>query len=174
MKKVFALLLTLALVATLSVVTFAETVTAVPTDKAQDLGVTYAGPVGSTETVYSINIAWEEDLVFDYSAGNQGAWNPEEHDYAAATGAAWIDDKVTVTVTNHSNAALTASIAVAEASETDGVIVTPDKTSAPLGSAVGTAVTAAPSVTFTLTAAGTPTASIDKVATATVSIAVAQ
>ncbi len=174
MKKVFALLLTLALIATLSVATFAETITAVPSSDAQDLGVTYTGPAGSSDIIYSIDIDWDSDLAFDYNAGTQGAWNPDEHDYADATGAQWSDNEVTVTVTNHSNAAVVASIAIVDAAEADGVTVTADKASAPLASAVGTALASAPAATFTLTATGTPTANIAKVATATVSITAAE
>ncbi len=169
MKKIAALILTLALIATLSVASFAA-VTEIPGSEGKDLGLNYAPVVPSAATVYSIDITWDSDLSFDYSAGNQGAWNPETHQYGAVSGADWTDDKVAVTVTNHSNAALVASIEIADADGEDGVTVAADKDTDNLATAVGTDVANPPAVTFTLTASGTPAAAITKVATATVKI----
>ena len=173
MKKFATVLLALALMATLSMASFAATVDAVPGSEGKDLNVDFTDVVLSTTTVYSVDIAWDNDLVFDYSAGNQGAWNPETHAYGETTGAAWSDSDVTVTVTNHSNAAVTATLTVVDV-ENDGVTVSGDKTGAqPLATAVGTEVANAPKVEFTITASGTPTADA-KVASATVAIAAAE
>ncbi len=169
MKKIATFVLALALIATLSVASFAA-VTEIPGSEGKDLGLNYTDVVSSTSTVYSVDIAWDSDLAFDYSAGNQGAWNPETHEYGAVTGAQWTDDEVVVTVTNHSNAALVASLEVVDADANDNVTVVADKNTENLATAVGTEISAAPSVTFKLTASGTPAASITKVATATVKI----
>ena len=173
MKKITTVLLAVALIATLSLASFAATVNTVPGAESKDYSVGYTAmtPAG---TVYSVDIEWDTDLAFDYSAGTQGAWNADEHKYSATTGAGWTDNTSEVKVTNHSNAALVASIAIVDAAENDGVTVTADAASKPLATAVNTAADSAPSVTFTLTASGTPTASIAKVATATVSLAAGQ
>lgn len=169
MKKFATILLAIALIATLSVASFAA-VTDVPAEEGKDLNVNFADVVPSTATVYSIDITWDEDLVFDYAAGNQGDWNPETHKYGDVTGAKWNDNEVNVTVTNHSNAALTATLTVADV-DGDNVTVEGDKTGAqPLATAVGTELANAPKVEFKITASGVPTASA-KVATATVAVA---
>lgn len=138
-----------------------------PSNAQKDFSVQYTGVVASTEIVYSLDIAWDDDLSFNYVAGEQGTWNPETHEFGAVTGAEWTDNTVAVTVTNHSNIAVIASIAVENYE--DNVSVTSDKATATLPSAVGTAVASAPNTTFTLTVSGTPTESVAKVATATVS-----
>ena len=172
MKKVFTLLLSLALIATLSVASFAATATSVPSSEGKDLNVGYTAQTAAS-TVYSVDILWEDDLAFDYSAGTQGAWDPTQHDYAATSGAGWPDDTVAVTVTNHSNADVVVNLSVTDTNAEDGVTVTPATASDTLTSGVNLAYEAADAVTFTLKATGTPTAAITKVATATVSFAAA-
>lgn len=173
MKKITTVLLAIALIATLSLASFAATVNTVPGAESKDYSVGYTA-MTLAGTVYSVNIEWDTDVAFDYNAGTQGEWLADEHKYAATTGAGWTDNTSTVKVTNHSNAALVASIAVVDISANDGVTVAADAASKTLNSAVDTAVNNAPSVTFTLTASGTPTANIAKVATATVSLAAGQ
>ena len=172
MKKFATILLAIALIATLSVASFAATVEAVPGSEGKDLNVSYTA-MTAAGTVYSIDIAWDEDLSFDYSAGTQGAWNPETHQYAPTENVKWTDNEVNVTVTNHSNAAVNATLTVVDV-ENDGVTVSGNLTGAQtLATAVDTEVANAPKVEFKITASGTPTAS-GKVATATVAIAAAQ
>ena len=168
MKKGFALLLTLALVAGFSVASFAAEL---PAAQNKDLAVDYTAATAA-DTVYSVDIAWDNDLEFNYVAGTQGAWNPDDHAYADATGAKWDDADVNVKVTNHSNAKVEASIAI---ENFDGkVTVAANQASATLESAVDTAVAEAPAFTFVLTVSGVPTESITKVATATVSFKAAE
>lgn len=175
MKKALAILLTLGLIATLSVASFAAEVTAVPGSENADLGVNYTDLVGSDNIVYSIDVAWDSDMTFDYKAGNQGAWDPDNHAYGATTGAEWTDDEVVVTVTNHSNAALKAAVTVEDKVSDDGVTFVVDKSGKQdLATAVNTAVTNPPKVEFTISPAANavPTKGSAVAATATVSITV--
>ncbi len=142
--------------------------------ESKDLTVSYS-PTAQAGTVYSVDILWEnDDFNFDYSAGNQGGWDPQTHQYGAVTGAAWTDSDLKVTVVNHSNAAVKATMAVVDADAEDGVSVTSDKAEETLLTAENTAVENAPSVVYTLTAEGTPTKASDKIATATISLAKAE
>lgn len=167
MKKLAIVLLAIVFVATLSLASFAATV---PSSEGKDLAVGYT-EMTAAGTVYSVTVAWDDDLAFDYTAGTQGAWNPEDHSYGETTGAQWTDNDVNVTVTNHSNAKVTATLTLSD--KADGFTFTGEG-SETLASAVNTAVAEAPAVTFTVTVSGTPTAAVAKVATATVSLAAAQ
>ncbi len=167
MKKFATILLAIALVATLSLASFAATV---PSSEGKDLAVGYT-EMTAAGTVYSVTVTWDDDLAFDYTAGTQGAWNPEDHSYGETTGAQWTDNDVNVTVTNHSNAKVTATLTLSD--KADGFTFNGEGTET-LASAVNTAVAEAPAVTFTVTVSGTPTAAVAKVATATVSLAAAE
>ena len=167
MKKLATIILAIALVATLSVASFAATV---PSSDGRDLAVGYTD-MTAAGTVYSVTIAWDDDLAFDYTAGTQGAWSPDNHTYGETTGAKWTDNDVKVTVTNHSNAKVTATLALSN--KANGFTFTGEGTET-LNSAVGTLVNEAPKAEFTITIAGTPDAAVTKVATATVSFAAAE
>ena len=170
MKKILALALTLALIATLSVVSFAaSTNIADQNAPAQDLTVNYDAYDDATE-IFSIDVQWT-DTEFSYNAGSQGLWKPETHRYEGAVAAGWdADDKATVTVTNHSNAAVTATIAV---NAENGFTVTSDVAIINLPTAVEKAVDAAELTgTFTLSVtAGTPNADDQIVAKPTITFA---
>ena len=87
---------------------------------------------------------------------HQKTWVPATHSYTENVVTTWgADDKVTVTVTNHSNAAVKATLEAPAV--TDGVTFTPDKTEATIATAVGTARDAAPADTFTITPSGNTT-----------------
>ena len=122
-------------------------------------------------TVYSIDVVWEEDLAFDYVAGAEGVWDPANHSYKDAAVAEWKDNTANVTVTNHSNAKVLATVDVTDTDGEDGVTVEPNETSATLESAVGVAVADADAVTFTFTAKGTPVETVSTVASVTISFA---
>ncbi len=142
--------------------------------ESKDLTVSYS-PTTQAGTVYSVDILWEnEDFNFDYAAGNQGDWNPAEHEFGAVTGDGWTDRDLKVTVVNHSNAAVKTSMSLVDADGEDGVSVTSDKEEVTLLTAENTAVEDAPSTVYTLTVSGTPTKSSAKIATATVSLAAAE
>ena len=150
MKKIFALILTLALAFSLTAVhAFAvgNTLDNTTHSASQDVKATYnAG--ASTETVCSVTISWGA-MAFTYNAG---AWNPNTHAYDASWKAT--DDSNTVTVTNHSNTDINAKLTYNAATNYAGITGTFSNDSLHLLTAVGTDVSKAPSETVTLTLSG--------------------
>lgn len=63
---------------------------------------------GNIDTVYSVDIQWD-NLEFTYKDAFKGTWNPDTHAYEDGTDASWTPGNTTITVTNHSNAAITAT-----------------------------------------------------------------
>lgn len=129
MKKIMSLVLALALVLSMGVTVFADensgstTVTdpADPANNSKDINVTagYTKPSHTVEgIVYHVVVAWSQTGTITYT-GDQYTytWNPSEGDYGRydQTGEAahWTvtDAKVAITVTNKSNAAITATCA---------------------------------------------------------------
>lgn len=127
MKKIMSLVLALALVLSMGVTVFADensgstTVTdpADPANNSKDINVTagYTKPSHTVEgIVYHVVVAWSQTGTITYT-GDQYTytWNPSEGDYGRydETGEAahWTvtDAKVAITVTNKSNAAITAT-----------------------------------------------------------------
>ena len=107
MKKIFATLLAVAMLASMSVTAFAEENTgATPTE------ITVTGkytPGATTGEIISADIAWEA-MDFTYTGASQGAWNPATHTYDGATEGGWSDNTPAITVTNHSNVAVNATL----------------------------------------------------------------
>ncbi len=164
MKKIFALILTLALVFSLAAVpAYAadpSSITAADGSATKDVTATYnAG--SSSQTVYSVTITWG-DMDFEY---NDGTWDPNTHTYKAN----WTQNGNTVTVTNHSNAAITAKLSYTHKTGFDGITGTFDNQTLSLATAVGTDVSAAPTATATLTLSGALTKT-DTVGTITVTL----
>lgn len=129
MKKIMSLVLALALVLSMGVTVFAEensgsTTVTDPTDSAnnsKDINVTagYTEPKYTVDgTVYHVVVAWSQTGTITYT-GDQYTytWKPGEGNYGRydKTGEAahWTvtDAKVAITVTNKSNAAITATCA---------------------------------------------------------------
>ncbi len=142
----------------------------------KELSVNYTG-ITSSGTVYSLDLLWEnDDFSFDYVAGSIGTWNPDDHTYSGGSDAKWQDSDLLVTVVNHSNAAVQATLTVTDADPDDSLDVTVgggvSKTET-LPTAENTAVAEAPDVAFILTIEGVPTGPVEKVATATLSFAAA-
>lgn len=143
----------------------------IPESQSVDLTVNYQEREAAG-TVYSLDVTWEDsDFTFNYTAGQQGAWNPAEHEYSQTANAGWTDDDLSVKVVNHSNAAVNVSISIHDADANDDLTVTADKQTYTLATAENTAVQDAPEVEFILTIAGTPTQALDTVATATLTFA---
>lgn len=129
MKKIMSLVLALALVLSMGVTVFAEensgsTIVTDPTDSAnnsKNINVTagYTKPKYTVDgTVYHVVVAWSQTGTITYT-GDQYTytWKPGEGNYGRydKTGEAahWTvtDAKVAITVTNKSNAAITATCA---------------------------------------------------------------
>lgn len=161
MKKKTALVLTLAMVFSLAPLSaYADTIDRVGGTASHNVTATYVdgssgGAGGAGGTVYNVDITWG-DMAFTYTA-EAGIWDPAKHTYTDAKGGAWAVDKEggnTITVTNHSNADVTAAFSYAAAPGFDGISGTFDNASLALKTAVGTAVEAAPTGTAALTLTG--------------------
>ena len=108
MKKLFATLLAVAMLASVSVTAFA----AETNNGTQDTEITVdgfyvSGAAGSS--VISVDIEWEA-MNFTYSATSEGTWNPATHAYDGQTEGGWSDNTPAITVTNHSNVAVNATL----------------------------------------------------------------
>ena len=105
--------------------------------------------------VYCVDVVWN-DLSFEYNAG-ASVWNPQNHSYDNSSDAGWKDYEGKVTLTNHSNAVVSASIAFEPASTLNGTmkleVLSP---SFDLGSAEGTTLQNAPSKFSAIRASGVP------------------
>lgn len=133
MKKIMSLVLALALVLSMGVTVFAEepaTVETVPGSKNIDVTAGYTAPSYTVgDTVYHVVVAWSQSGTITYT-GDQYTytWNPNDGDYGRynQTGEAahWTvtDAKVAITVTNKSNAPITATCAAPKAEK--GITVT--------------------------------------------------
>lgn len=157
-KKKSALVLTLAMVFSLAPLSvYADKITGLGGTASCDVKATYTADTsgGAGGTVYSVDIDWG-DMEFTYTAA-AGVWDPTTHTITGADGGTW---KVNneggnkITVTNHSNTAVTATINYAAASGYDSIIGSFDKTSLDLATAVGTEVSNAPKDSAALSLSG--------------------
>ena len=122
MKKLFALILTLAMVFSLSVSVSAVGAGslggsgAVSGDTNKDITVTVTGVSGSAAIIYYVVVDWESmEFTYDYKEGAT-TYNPETHTQSTASAgtAGWNKESAKVTVTNHSNASISVSAALGE------------------------------------------------------------
>ncbi len=152
MKKITSLLAVAALTCTMGTTAFAADQDGVGTgDHTAEVKGTYQAG-GSGAVVYSVDIAWDS-LEFTYTAAGEGTWNPETHEYSGATQASWSESK-NIVVTNHSNAAVTATASFQADDGYQAVSMTFGDNGQQINSAVGTAVDSAPSATITVTPSG--------------------
>lgn len=175
MKKITTLLAAAALVCTMSTTAFAADQDGVGTGSYNtDVKGTYqAGSSGAV--VYSVDIAWT-DMSFTYTDAGEGTWDPETHEYNGGADAAWTDSNDSITVTNHSNAPVTATASYAADPDYGSTTMTFGNNGATVATAVDTTVQNAPSATITVTPGGTLAESANggKIGTITVSIAAAE
>lgn len=113
MKKLFAILLAIAMAATMSLPTFAATdLTTSPAtgkdagDYSIDISGTYVAGANAKEVI-SADIAWDA-MDFTYDQG-KGEYSVTDHK-TTYPNAKWSDNKAGITVTNHSNVAIDASM----------------------------------------------------------------
>ena len=132
-------------------------------------------PGGSGAVVYSVDIAWT-DMNFTYTGAGEGTWNPETHQYSGSSEGAWTASNDSITVTNHSNAAVKATASYQAETGYESTTMTFGNNGATVATAVGTEVASAPSATITVTPGGTLAESANggKIGTITVSIAAAE
>lgn len=138
MKKIFSIILAVAMLATMSVTAFAAE------NAGGNTSINVKGnyvPAQDAGEKISVDLIWDA-MEFTYTEGAAGEWLPGEHKYADNAAGSWSTDTATITVTNHSNVAVTATLSFV--SNVDGVIGTFDKNTLDLASAEGTVVAEAP------------------------------
>lgn len=125
MKKAITLMLAVLMILSMATIAMA----AAPGDS-EDIDVTakYNSSI-STVTVYSVDIVWE-DMTFTYNEETEKVWNAADHSYTSTTTGDWDKTTATITVTNHSNAAVTANVAYTPVTNTGvtGTLNTTEKT----------------------------------------------
>ena len=162
MKQIFTLSLTFLRIFSLVTVTaFAADVTITEADKSATKAVKasyHSGAGGGT--VYSVDITWG-NMAFTYSDGSGSTWDPMTHTSKAGGTGGWSHNGNTVTVTNHSNTEVTATLAYASTEGFKGISGSfGNKSTMNLATAVGTAVSEAPKDTAALTLDGTLDSSV--------------
>lgn len=148
MKKIIAATLALTLSMSMGNLVYAVE------DKSADIKATYQAGKENTDTVYSVDVKWGS-LEYTYSSGVTKSWDPTTLKYKETSGtSSWTCQQGAdqITVTNNSNADITASLAYGK---TDSNI-TGTFTNSKIGlkSAEGTKVGKSPSETTTLSLKG--------------------
>ena len=123
----------------------------------------------------SVDLVWEA-MDFSYTAATQGTWNPVTHTYEGATEGGWSDNNPAITVKNHSNTDIYATLDFT--TDVTGIVGTFTEASGTandnileLATAVGTEVANAPTATANFGINGAAIDADQKLGTITVSIA---
>ena len=127
MKKIMSLALALVMLMSLSVTAFAadtspKTVEAENGTATIDVTAKYVADVADPSDTYNVVVTWS-GMEFTYTVEGTQTWNAETHKYDVQmdeTGT-WSENTATITVTNHSNVAVNATLSFAAA---QGVTVT--------------------------------------------------
>lgn len=182
LKKMAALSLVAALGMTAGSTVFAETITT-QGGSTQPHNVTGNYVAGSSsDTVYSVDVQWGA-MAFTYTAPSEGTWNPADHQYDGGTGTgSWTcaDGAGNITVTNHSNQKIAATVSFTAATGFSGVTGSFTSDTLTLENAAEKALAnpdGADSLTTTLSLSGAPDAEFtngEKVGEVKVTIADAQ
>ena len=154
MRKAYTIVLAVLLVLSMATTVFA----AAPGDS-ESVDVT--GKYNSTITeavVYSVDITWES-MVFTYSETTEKVWNAADHSYDTTSTGSWDKTTASITVTNHSNAAVTATVAYSPVVNT-GVTGTLNTTEKVLAAGVEGKPNEADALVATLTISGKPTSTV--------------
>ena len=163
MKKVLTGIMTLSLVASMSIPTFAVT-----NDGTAGTVIDVNGSftaAADPSIVVSADVTWDE-LSFTYQDGDKH-WDAEKH-IDVADGGAWETTKKNITVTNHSNTSIKASFEFA--ADVDGLNGSFDKTEFDLASAEDTTTENAPTDTTAFGISGSAITKDQKIGTITVKI----
>ena len=133
---------------------------------------------GTADEIISVDVAWEA-MDFTYTGASQGTWNPVTHAYEGAIEGGWSDNTPAITVTNHSNVAVSATLDFT--ASVDGVVGTFTEASGTendkvleLATAVGTEVENAPTATANFGISGAAIDANKALGTITVTIAKAE
>ena len=156
MKQIFTLALTFLLIFSLVTVTAFAT-----NDKIEATGGTATKAVTASYhsgagggTVYSVDITWGS-MEFTYSEGPSPTWDPETHTSGQGGTGGWSNSGNTVTVTNHSNTAVTARLIYTSETGYEGISGSFDKSTMNLETAEGKTFENASKDTAALTLSGT-------------------
>lgn len=108
MKKIISFALAIMLIATMSVTAFAAETGVGTGDYNVPVSGTYQAGGTAGEKV-SVDIIWDS-MEFTYTAASQGEWNPDTHSYGTGTAGGWSTNKSNITIKNHSNVEVTATL----------------------------------------------------------------
>ena len=132
-------------------------------------------PGAVADEIISADIAWDA-MDFTYTAPSQGTWNPANHTYEGATEGGWSNNTPAITVTNHSNVAVNATLGFT--ANVTGVVGTFTEASGTendnvleLATAEGTTVATAPTATANFGISGAAIDADKALGTITVTIA---
>lgn len=170
MKKTVFVILTIALLCAMPMSAFAASpITSKGGSDSAPVKGTYVA--GGSATVYSVDIAWGS-MEFTYTDASEGVWDPQTHTYSGATEAAWTcaDGANSITVTNHSNAGVTAALSFEHADGYNGISGTFTANTLVLETAVGTERDAAPSKSAELKLSGALTSGTEDATIGTVTV----
>ena len=177
MKKTLSIILALVLALSLSVTAFAAENNGTSSTDITVNG-TYIPSTSSADETISVDIVWDA-MDFTYTGASQGTWNPATHTYDGATEGGWSDNTPAVTVTNHSNVAVNATLGFT--ADVTGVVGTFTEASGTendnilnLATAEGTEVANAPTATANFGISGAAINASQKLGTITVAIAKAE
>lgn len=163
MKKLLAIVLTLALLTALPAVALAaehDTLTDAGITESEDviINVSADGREENAEKIYKVVVTWE-DLTFNFTSSISAddlQYDPETHEYTNMAGD-WEKTSAKVTVENHSNAQVVVNASMTnDATAVHGVTatLTGDEAEKELGSALG--LSQAPTAEYQVAVAGTP------------------
>ena len=107
MKKSLSIILALVMALSLSVTAFAATNDGTSGTDITVNGTYVPGTTGAEQI--SVDIVWDA-MDFTYTGASQGTWNPATHAYDGATAGGWSDNTPGITVKNHSNVAVNATL----------------------------------------------------------------
>ena len=130
LRKLLLCLLSLLILASLTVPAFAGSYTTVPQTESGNVIV----KVNSTKpTTYKIDIVWG-DMNFTYNFGTL-EWDVNTHTYKAPSPTGWDKTSSNITITNHSNAAVKVTATMADKGAVAGVVANLATPTFTLGSA---------------------------------------
>ena len=155
-KKLGCMAVACAMIASSCITVSAERLESADSSVSFDVKAKYSA--GVVADVYAVDIEWGS-MEFEYkSAGT--TWDPDKHEYVTTTEASWTESGNDITVTNHSNKPITATLSYTADTahpEIDGTFTVESRT---LASAVGTVKDEAPSFTSYLELSGALSASV--------------
>lgn len=171
MKKALPIVLTLAAASMLCLPALAETsLTGTGQQATIEVEAQYVDNV-QTPIVYSVDISWGA-MDFTYTETGTRTWNPTNHSYSGEPTGSWNAEGNTITVTNHSNADVTADFAFQPA---EGITGLDGKFSVPQGALAAGEVnnySGAKSVQSSLTLDGSYTENTDMTTVGSVTVTI--